>query len=48
MDGMIDGGWNFVWSAYGLTWLGLLVYIIWLLRGLAVLETEAEDSQQET
>ena len=44
MDGMIEGGWSFVWSAYGLTWLGLLTYIFWLLRGLARIQsTETSD-----
>ena len=28
MDGMIDGGWNFVWAAYGVTWSGLALYIV--------------------
>ena len=27
MQGMIVGGWEFVWAAYGLTWLCLLGYI---------------------
>ena len=42
MDGMIDGGWSFVWSAYGLTWLGLLAYIFWLLRGLGRIHSTAD------
>ena len=28
--GMIQGGWGFVWLAYGLTWSVLLAYIIYL------------------
>jgi CcmD family protein len=28
MEGMIDGGWNFVWAAYGITWTGLTLYIL--------------------
>ncbi len=27
---MIEGGWNFVWSAFGITWLGLLTYGLYL------------------
>ena len=34
MEGMIDGGWNFVWAAYGITWTGLGLYILSLkVRG---------------
>ncbi len=34
MDGMIQGGWEYVWAAYGLTWAGLLGYTLslWLRR----------------
>jgi len=34
MDGMIQGGWEYVWAAYGVTWVGLLGYIIslWLRK----------------
>jgi hypothetical protein len=31
-SGMIQGGWEFVWSAYGLTWVVLAVYLAWVLR----------------
>ena len=26
MTGMIQGGWEFVWSVYGITWAGLILY----------------------
>ena len=26
MTGMIQGGWEFVWSVYGITWGGLVLY----------------------
>ena len=47
MDGMIDGGWSFVWSAYGLTWLGLGAYSVWLvlqLKGISCTE-ESEGAE---
>lgn len=31
MDGMIDGGWGFVWAAYGITWAVLLGYLVTLV-----------------
>lgn len=32
--GRIEGGWGFVWTAYGLTWTALLLYglSLWLRR----------------
>jgi CcmD family protein len=32
MEGMIDGGWSFVWAAYGITWIGLSAYIFSLYK----------------
>lgn len=29
--GRIDGGWNFVWAAYGITWVFFAVYTASLL-----------------
>lgn len=26
MSGMIQGGWEFVWAVYGITWAGLALY----------------------
>ncbi len=26
MTGMIQGGWEFVWAVYAITWMGLLWY----------------------
>lgn len=28
MTGMIQGGWEFVWVAYGVTWGGLIWYAV--------------------
>ncbi len=28
MSGMIQGGWEFVWIVYGVTWAGLIWYAI--------------------
>ena len=27
MDGVIEGGWGYVWAAYGISWGVLLIYI---------------------
>jgi len=32
MTGMIEGGWEFVWSVYGITWAGLALYAWHLYR----------------
>mgnify|MGYP001160046998 FL=1 len=32
MTGMIEGGWEFVWLVYGITWAGLIAYGIGLAR----------------
>jgi hypothetical protein len=32
MSGMIQGGLEFVWAVYGITWTGLLFYAISLHR----------------
>jgi len=29
-SGQISGGWEFIWSAYGITWIALVVYIIFI------------------
>lgn len=29
---MIDGGWGYVWAAYGITWVVVLGYALSLLR----------------
>lgn len=31
-SGMIQGGWEFVWAAYGATWVVLSIYTGWVLR----------------
>ena len=36
MDGVIEGGWGYVWAAYGISWGVLLVYgvsLVLRLRG---------------
>ena len=32
MQGVIEGGWSFVWAAYGISWAGLIGYLVslWL------------------
>ena len=39
---MIEGGWNFVWSAFAISWLGLLSYGIYLFFAA----TSANDESQ--
>lgn len=29
-SGQISGGWDFIWSAYGITWIALVVYITFI------------------
>ena len=29
-SGQISGGWEFIWSAYGITWIALIVYITFI------------------
>ena len=29
-SGQISGGWDFIWSAYGITWIALFVYITFI------------------
>ncbi|MBI3182052.1 MAG: hypothetical protein HYZ28_07890 [Myxococcales bacterium] len=33
-QGRIEGGWEYIWAAYGLTWLSLALYgvSLWLRR----------------
>ena len=31
MDGVIEGGWNYVWAAYGISWVVLLTYAVSLI-----------------
>ncbi len=38
-QGVISGGWSYVWGAYGATWLFLLVYAI----SLFVRKAETEE-----
>lgn len=30
-SGVIDGGWEFIWAAYGVTWLFFAVYTVTLI-----------------
>lgn len=39
---MIEGGWNFVWSAFAISWLGLLSYGLYLFFAA----TSADDESQ--
>ena len=33
-DGTVSGGWGYVWSAYGITWFGLILFLgLIFLRG---------------
>lgn len=31
MEGVIQGGWEFVWAAYGITWAGWIGYAVSLV-----------------
>ena len=47
MDGNIVGGWEFVWAAYGVTWVSLLLYAVSLglrVRAAARAPTGKEDA----
>ena len=35
MSGVVTGGWNFVWAAYGITTAALLFYAVSLFRRIA-------------
>ena len=30
-DGVLEGGWGYIWSAYGITWTGLLLYTAYVI-----------------
>jgi hypothetical protein len=32
MEGVVIGGWEFVWAAYAITFGGLLGYGVWLVK----------------
>ena len=34
-SGMVQGGWGYVWMAYGLSWATLLSYAVFALRARA-------------
>lgn len=34
MQGVVVGGWEFVWAAYGITGAGFLIYALSLIRKL--------------
>ena len=29
-SGQISGGWEFIWAAYGITWVALMLYMIFV------------------
>ena len=29
-SGQINDGWDFIWSAYGVTWIGLIAYTLFI------------------
>ena len=33
MTGMIEGGWEFVWASYGISWAALVLYGWHIYRG---------------
>ena len=32
MQGMIEGGWEFVWAAYGISWFVIIAYLFSLWK----------------
>jgi len=38
--GMIQGGWGYVWAAYGITWAALAIYLVHVFRQRAALGRE--------
>jgi hypothetical protein len=43
MSGIVQGGWEFVWAAYGITGTALLIYTVSLLRRLREARRNAHD-----
>ena len=42
-DGIVVGGWEFVWAAYGLTGTALLIYGVSLIARLRQAKNHAND-----
>ena len=42
---MIEGGWSFVWSAFGISWVTLLGYGLYLFFTASALNNENEEEQ---
>ncbi len=32
MQGVIEGGWEFVWAAYGISWFAIIAYLFSLWK----------------
>ncbi|MFK7926969.1 MAG: hypothetical protein AB8H79_02180 [Myxococcota bacterium] len=30
-EGRLEGGWGYIWAAYGITWFGLLAYTVYVV-----------------
>ena len=46
MDGVIRGGWEFVWAAYGVVWGGLVFYGVRLFWQRKAAQEEAKLSKE--
>lgn len=42
MNGVVAGGWEFVWAAYGVTGLALLAYVWRVIAGYYAARAEME------
>jgi heme exporter protein D len=45
-EGVVTGGWGFVWAAYAITALALLVYGVMIVTNLRREETRAGEGEQ--
>lgn len=43
MTGQIQGGWEFIWAAYGVVWVGIVGYAVSLLRRRAAVSNAMID-----
>ena len=47
MQGVIEGGWGYVWAAYLVTWTGLALYGLYLRRQARLVEDELAVAREE-
>lgn len=48
-DGVLQGGWSYVWAAYGmvaLIWAGYSAYLVWLKRSTTAAQALARQDME--